>query len=44
MKEAHKGQEPHEWMSTHHSSDKRIMSLTNWIPEIIINYPPLKII
>ena len=44
MKEAHKGQEPPEWMSTHPSSDKRIMSLTNWIPEIIINYPPLKII
>ena len=44
MKEAHKGQEPPEWMSTHPSSDKRIISLTNWIPEIIINYPPLKII
>ena len=44
MKEAHKGQEPPEWMSTHPSSDKRIVSLTNWIPEIIINYPPLKTI
>ena len=42
MKEAQKGQEPPEWMSTHPSSDKRIVSLTNWIPEIIINYPPLK--
>ena len=44
MKEAHKGQEPPEWMSTHPSSAKRIISLTNWIPEIIINYPPLKTI
>ena len=44
MKEAHKGQEPPEWMSTHPSSAKRIVSLTNWIPEIIINYPPLKTI
>ena len=42
MKEAHKGQEPPEWMSTHPSSDKRIISLSNWIPEIIIKYPPLK--
>ena len=44
MKEAQKGQEPPEWMSTHPSSAKRIVSLTNWIPEIIINYPPLKTI
>ena len=42
MREAHKGQEPLEWMSTHPSSAKRIESLKNWIPEIIINYPPLK--
>ncbi len=42
MQEAHKGQEPPEWMSTHPSSAKRIESLKNWIPEIIINYPPLK--
>ena len=38
MKEAHKGQEPPEWMSTHPSSTKRIQSLRNWIPEIIIEY------
>ena len=44
MKEAYKGQEPPEWMSTHPSSDKRIVSLTNWIPEIILKYPPLKTI
>jgi len=42
MKEAHKGQEPPEWMSTHPSSINRIESLKNWIPEIIIEYPPIK--
>ena len=42
MKEAYKGQEPPEWMSTHPSSTKRIQSLRNWIPEIIIEYPPIK--
>ena len=42
MKEEHKGQEPPEWMSTHPSSDRRIQSLKNWIPEIILNYPPIK--
>jgi predicted Zn-dependent protease len=44
MKEAHKGQEPPEWMSTHPSSTKRIESLKSWIPEIIMKYPPLKAI
>ena len=42
MKEAHKGQEPPEWMSTHPSSIRRIEALKNWIPEIILNYPPIK--
>ena len=42
MKEANKGQEPPEWMSTHPSSARRIQSLKNWIPEIILNYPPIK--
>ena len=42
MKEAHKGQEPPEWMSTHPSSTKRIENLKKWIPEIIIEYPPIK--
>ena len=41
MKEAHKGQEPPEWMSTHPSSLKRIQNLKKWIPEIIIEYPPI---
>tara|TARA_Y100000590_G_scaffold53597_1_gene56009 strand:+ start:701 stop:1546 length:846 start_codon:yes stop_codon:yes gene_type:complete len=42
MKEAHKGQEPPEWMSTHPSSLRRIEALKNWIPEVIMNYPPIK--
>tara|TARA_B100001123_G_C15270493_1_gene1010142 strand:+ start:502 stop:1341 length:840 start_codon:yes stop_codon:yes gene_type:complete len=41
MKVANKGKEPPEWMSTHPSSDKRIISLKKWIPEIIIKYPPI---
>ena len=42
MKEAHKGQEIPEWMSTHPSSTKRIQSLKNWIPGVILEYPPIK--
>ena len=42
MKEAHKGQEPPEWMSTHPSSVRRIEALKNWIPEVTMNYPPIK--
>ena len=42
MKEAYKGQEIPEWMSTHPSSIKRIQSLKNWIPGVIIEYPPIK--
>ena len=42
MQKENKGQEVPEWMSTHPSSKRRIDSLNNWIPEIIIDYPPLK--
>ena len=42
MKESYKGKEPPEWMSTHPSSTNRIESLKKWIPEIIMNYPPIK--
>jgi len=42
MKESFKGKEQPEWMSTHPSNDARINSLNNWIPEIIMNYPPIK--
>ena len=42
MAEEHKGQEPPEWMSTHPSSKKRIENLKKWVPEVILNYPPIK--
>ena len=42
MKESNKGQEPPEWMSTHPSSARRIAALNQWIPEIILEYPPIK--
>ena len=42
MKEEFKGQEPPEWMSTHPSSARRIESLKRWIPEITLEYPPIK--
>ena len=42
MKEANKGNEQPEWMSTHPSSLRRIESLKQWIPEIIMSYPPIK--
>ena len=41
MKETFKGQEPPEWMSTHPSSEKRIQLLKDWIPDIIVRYPPI---
>ena len=42
MKEANKGKEPPEWMSTHPSSSKRIKALKKWITEVTIQYPPIK--
>ena len=42
MKESYKGQEPPEWMSTHPSNEKRIQNIKRWIPEIILEYPPMK--
>ena len=42
MKEANKGKEPPEWMSTHPSNLRRIEALKNWIPKVILNYPPIK--
>jgi len=41
MKEANKGKEPPEFMSTHPSSDNRIKKITEWMNEIIIEYPPI---
>ena len=43
MKEANKGKEPPEFMSTHPSSDTRIKQLNEWMNEVILDYPPIKI-
>tara|TARA_B100000579_G_scaffold300658_1_gene250637 strand:+ start:64 stop:840 length:777 start_codon:yes stop_codon:yes gene_type:complete len=43
MKEANKGKEPPEFMSTHPSSDKRIKQINSWMNEIIIKYPPIRV-
>ena len=41
MREANKGKEPPEFMSTHPSSTNRISNINKWINEIIIKYPPI---
>ena len=41
MREANKGKEPPEFMSTHPSSTNRINQINEWINEIIIKYPPI---
>ena len=38
-----KGKEPPAFLSTHPSSTKRIENLNNWINEVIIKYPPIKV-
>ena len=43
MSEKNKGKEPPVFLSTHPSSKKRIENLNNWINEVIIKYPPIKI-
>jgi len=42
MKEANKGKEPPEFMSTHPSSDNRIKKINDWMNDIILDYPPIK--
>ena len=42
MKEAHKGKEPPQFLSTHPSSKNRISNLKNWVNKIILEYPPIK--
>tara|TARA_B100000579_G_scaffold435315_1_gene458252 strand:- start:48 stop:884 length:837 start_codon:yes stop_codon:yes gene_type:complete len=43
MSKAKKGKEPPQFLSTHPSSKNRILNLKNWINEIIIKYPPIKV-
>ena len=43
MAEKNKGKEPPVFLSTHPSSKKRIENLQNWITEVMIEYPPIKI-
>ena len=43
MKEANKGKEPPEFMSTHPSSDTRIKQLNEWMNEVILDYPPFNL-
>ena len=38
-----KGKEIPVFLSTHPSSQKRIENLSNWINEVIIKYPPIKV-
>ena len=41
MKEANKGKEPPQFMSTHPSSSTRIKDIQGWLNEITIKYPPI---
>ena len=41
MKEANKGKEPAQFMSTHPSSTKRIKNLREWENSVILDYPPI---
>tara|TARA_B100000963_G_scaffold249427_1_gene218430 strand:- start:2642 stop:3475 length:834 start_codon:yes stop_codon:yes gene_type:complete len=43
MADSKKGKEPPAFLSTHPSSKKRIENLSNWINEVIIKYPPIKV-
>ena len=43
MKEANKGKEPPQFMSTHPSSSKRIKNLEEWENGVILDYPPISV-
>mgnify|MGYP001172986899 FL=1 len=43
MKEANKGKAPPEFMSTHPSAANRIKKINEWINDVTINYPPIKL-
>jgi predicted Zn-dependent protease len=42
MKEANKGKEPAQFMSTHPSSSNRIKNINGWMNQVILDYPPIK--
>jgi predicted Zn-dependent protease len=43
MKETNKGKVPPEFLSTHPSSSNRIKQINDWLNEIILDYPPIKV-
>ena len=43
MKEANKGKAPPEFMSTHPSAANRIKKINEWINDVTIKYPPIKL-
>ena len=43
MRETNKGKEPPEFMSTHPSSENRIKKINEWVNQIILDYPPIKV-
>ena len=43
MKEFNKGKAPPEFMSTHPSNENRIKKINQWINNIILDYPPIKV-
>ena len=43
MRDANKGKEPPEFMSTHPSSENRIKKINEWLNQIILEYPPIKV-
>ena len=43
MAEKNKGKEPPQFLNTHPSSKNRIVKLKEWLNEVTIKYPPLKV-
>ena len=44
MKKANKGKTPPEFLSTHPSPDNRIKKINGWINEVVVEYPPIKVL
>ena len=43
MAKSNKGKEPPQFLSTHPSSENRIINLKKWVDEVIIEYPPIPV-